>query len=61
MNRYQQYLEALKEPFIKRTKLEFLQPDGIVAFVLDNNAQNPRSNAFIQSGNLSVNLQNGKR
>ena len=61
MNRYQQYLEALKTPFIKRTKLEFLQPDGSVAFVLDNNERNPRSNAFIQSGNLSVNLQNGKR
>lgn len=59
--RYQQYLQALTRPFIKLCKLEFLQPDGTVAYVLDNNPKNKRSRAFIQGGNLSVNLQNGQR
>lgn len=61
MNRYLAYLNALKGDFVKLCKIEFLQPDGSVAFVLDNNALNKRSNAFIQSGELSVNLQNGQR
>lgn len=55
------YLKALKGEFVKLAKLEFLQPDGTVAFVLDNNARNRRSGAFLQSGELTVNLQNGKR
>ena len=55
------YLEALTGQFVKLAKLEFLQPDGTVAFVLDNNWQNKRSRSFIQSGNLTCNLQNGKR
>ena len=59
--RYKQYLQALTRPFIKLCKLEFLQPDGTVAYVLDNNQKNKRSRAFIQGGSLSVNLQNGQR
>jgi hypothetical protein len=55
------YLAALKTDFVKLCKLEFLQPDGSVAFVLDNNDQNPRSAAFIQEGSISVNLNNGQR
>lgn len=55
------YLQALKTSFTKLARLEFLQPDGSVAFALDNNPQNRRSGAFIQSGQLTVNLQNGQR
>lgn len=55
------YLAALKTDFVKLARLEFLQPDGSVAFALDNNPKNRRSGAFIQSGQLSVNLQNGQR
>lgn len=58
---YQAYLKMLKKPFVKLCKLEFLQPDGSVAYVLDNNIRNKRSKAFIQSGSISVNLQNGQR
>ena len=59
--RWQAYLDALKGDFVKLCRLEFLQPDGSVAYVLDNNAKNKRSGAFIQSGKLTVNLQNGQR
>lgn len=55
------YLETLKTSFTKLARLEFLQPDGSVAFALDNNPRNRRSGAFIQSGQLTVNLQNGQR
>lgn len=60
-NRYLQYLDALRRPFQKLCKLEFLQPDNSVAFVLDNNPRNTNSSAFIQDGTISVNLQNGQR
>lgn len=56
-----EYLKALKTDFVKLARLEFLQPDGSVAFALDNNPMNKRSGAFIQTGNITVNLQNGKR
>lgn len=59
--RFEQYLSALKTDFTKIAKLEFLNPNGTVAFVLDNNYKNNRSGAFIQDGSLSVNLQNGTR
>ena len=59
--RWQAYLSALKTNFTKICKLEFLQPDRSVAYVLDNNPRNKRSGAFIQNGNLRVNLQNGQR
>lgn len=55
------YLQMLKQQFVKLSKLEFLQPDGSVAFAVDNNAYNKRSGTFIQNGNLTVNLQNGQR
>lgn len=63
---YQAYLDALKGHFHKLTKLEFLQPDDSVAFTLDNNSNrviktSHDSRAFIQDGNLDVNLQNGER
>ena len=59
--RFEQYLAALKTDFTKIARLEFLNPNGTVAFVLDNNYKNNRSGAFIQDGSLSVNLQNGSR
>ena len=61
LNEWQLYLEALKGEYVKLAKLEFLQPDHSVAFSLDNNIRNKRSGAFIQSGTLTCNLQNGQR
>lgn len=58
---WQQYLSALKTDFTKLAKLEFLQPNGSVAFALDNQVTNKRSKAFIQDGDITVNLQNGSR
>ena len=55
------YLAQLSKPFAKLCRLRFLQPDGSTAFALDNNPLNKRSGAFIQSGNITVNLQNGSR
>lgn len=59
--RWQAYLSALRTDFVKLCKLEFLQPDHSVAYVLDNNPRNARSNAFVQEGTIKVNLQNGQR
>ena len=59
--RYMQYLQAVRGEFRKLARLDFLQPDGSLAFSIDNNPRNPRSSAFIQEGELSVNLQNGMR
>jgi len=58
---YQAYLEVLKGDFTKIAKLEFLNPDGTVAFALDNNPNNARATAFTKSGSLSCNRNNGKR
>lgn len=55
------YLQALKGPYKKRSKIEFLNPDHSVAFALDNNPVTARNRNFIQEGSLTVNLQNGKR
>lgn len=60
-DKYLNYLEACRRPFTKLCKLEFLQPDNSVAYVLNNDASNRRSRAFIQGGSISVNLQNGQR
>lgn len=65
-DKYMMYLEALKHPFQKLSRLEFLNPDDSVAFALDNNYNRGYrsrydSRAFIQSGNLNVSLQNGQR
>lgn len=43
---YQNYLAALRTNFTKLAKLEFLQPDGTVAFTIDNNKRNIRAPAF---------------
>ena len=59
--RYQSYLSQLETDFTKLARLEFLNPDGGVAFALDNQVQNRRAKAFIQNGDISVNLQNGRR
>ena len=59
--RYQQYLSAVKGNFTKVARLEFMQPNGTLAFALDNNYRNKKSSSFIQEGQLSVNLQNGAR
>ncbi len=59
--RWAAYLAALEGPFIKLARLDFLQPDGALAFSIDNNPQNRRSGAFLQEGELSVSLQNGQR
>lgn len=58
---WKSYLQTVKNQFVKIAKLDYLQPDGSVAFTLDNNPGNRRSGAFIQDGSLTVNLQNGKR
>lgn len=61
-SRFEQYLNTIKTGnFVKLSRLEFLQPNGTIAFSLDNNEKNARSSAFIQDGSLSVNLQNGTR
>lgn len=60
-NRYEEYLSTLNGDFVKIAKLEFLNPNGAVAFTLDNNALNKRSGAFLQSGSLSCNRNNGPR
>ena len=61
MTNFQQYLSQLRGEFTKIARLEFLNSDGTVAYVLDNNATNRRSGAFLQSGTISCNRQNGKR
>lgn len=61
MAQFQEYLSQLRTDFTKLAKLEFLNPDGTVAYVLDNNALNRRSGAFLQSGTVSCNRNNGKR
>ena len=60
-NLFQDYLASLDGDFTKIAKLEFLNPDGTVAYSLDNNALNRRSGAFLQSVSLSCNRNNGKR
>ena len=59
--RWGQYLKALKTDFTKVTRLDFLQPDGSVAFSLDNDPYREGNRAFIEDGALTVNLQNGQR
>ena len=59
--RFLQYLAALRTDFTKLAKLEFLNEDGTVAFALDNDPKNRRSSAFLQDGNLTCSLNNGRR
>lgn len=55
------YMKALRNPFIKLCRLRFLNPNGTVAFAVDNNTLNPLSKTFIAEGSISANFQNGKR
>ena len=56
------YEKALRTgQFSKLARLRFLNPDGTTAFSVDNDPLNPKSGAFIRSGNVTVNLQNGVR
>jgi len=58
--RWDAYLATLKSGnFTKASMLEFLQPDGSVAFAIDNEARH--GGAVLQEGNLTVSLQNGQR
>ena len=59
--KWAQYLNVIKGSFVKLARLDFLQPNGSVSYSLDNNPLNKRSGAFLQSGTLTVNLQNGQR
>lgn len=59
--RFLSYLATLRTDFTKIAKLEFLNRDGSVAFALDNDPKNRRSGAFLQSGDISCNLNNGMR
>lgn len=59
--RFLEYLATLKTDFVKLARLEFLNRDGTVAFVLDNDPMNRRSGAFLQSGEITCNLNNGIR
>lgn len=56
------YEKALRTGnFSKLARLRFLNPDGTTAFSVDNDPDNSKSGAFLQSGTVSVNLQNGVR
>lgn len=61
MPTFNDYLNSVRQPHMNITRLEFLDESGAVAFALDNNPVNKRSGAFIQEGQLTVNLQNGVR
>lgn len=61
MTKYESYLSSLRKPFQKLVRLRFLNPDGSTAFVLDNDPMNRRATAFLSSGELHCNLQNGQR
>lgn len=66
MAQYNAYLNALSRPYRKLVRLEFLQPDDSVAFALGGAGQKNivagrDTRAFLQSGSVSVNLQNGQR
>lgn len=61
MTKYEMYLRQLRSPFQKLVRLRFLNPDGSSAFVLDNDPLNAKAGAFLSSGELHCNLQNGQR
>ena len=60
---WEQYVRIAKGnmPMKKLCRLRFLNPDGSTAFSIDNDPMNRRSGAFVASGSLNVNLQNGTR
>lgn len=59
--RLNDYMQMLRKPYIKLARLRFLQPDGSTAFAIDNNPLGRRAGAFLQEGDITVNLQNGRR
>lgn len=61
IDRQTDYLRQLRTPFVKLCRLRFLNPNGTTAYALDNNPRNKRSRAFIASGSVTGNLQNGQR
>ena len=61
IERQTDYLKSLRRPFVKLCRLRFLNPNGTTAYALDNNPRNKRSHAFIASGTVTANLQNGQR
>lgn len=61
-NNWQAYEKTIRAGnFVKLCRLRFLNPDGSTAFVLDNDPYQRRSGAFIASGSMTANLQNGTR
>ena len=60
-DRQKDYLKSLRRPYTKLCRLRFLNPNNTTAFTLDNNPMNKRSRAFIASGTVTANLQNGQR
>ena len=61
MAEFNDYLDALRYPFIKLARLRFLNPDGSTAFAVDNDPHDIRSRCFLADGSIRVNLQNGQR
>lgn len=60
--KYQDYLKQLRTNYTKVCRANFLNPDGTVAFSIDNEPGKERNTALIvESGSLSCNLQNGQR
>lgn len=56
------YSKALRSGrFVKLTRMSFLNPDGSVAFSLDNDPMNSMSGPWIRDGSVSCNFQNGAR
>lgn len=56
------YVKALRSgDFVKLARMSFLNPDGSVAFYLDNDPLNTKSGPWIRDGSVTCNLQNGAR
>lgn len=56
------YKNALRSGnFVKLARMSFLNPDGSIAFSLDNDPMNSKSGPWIRDGNVSCNFQNGSR
>lgn len=48
--KFDRYIKQLRKPFTKICRLRFLNSDGSVAFVVDNNFRNERNNVFSING-----------
>ena len=59
---WQAYEKAIRSgDFIKLTRMNFLNPDGSVAFALDNDPMNRKSGPWLRDGSVICNFQNGSR